>query len=139
MKLVSENGKWYITRNTGDDGRLISENPKDKIELKEGIGEWNHVTTVIKTNRSSMKDSQIHIFVNGELIAVYRPTNSSIEKFNFASYRIDFTKDTIGATPFKLDIDNITTNLYGTGDGSYSGDLKKLTIPSFTEYPPWTG
>ena len=127
MKLVSENGKWYITRNTGDDGRLISENPKDKIELKEGIGEWNHVTTVIKTNQSSLKDSQIHIFVNGELIAVYRPTNSSIEKFNFASYRIDFTKDTIGATPFELDIDNITTNLYGTGNGSYSGDLKKLT------------
>ncbi len=113
MNPVYENGAWYLASGS------------TKTALKTEAGEWNHITAVYQINHSSLGSSKLLVYVNGQLHSTATIGGSPVESY-FASFRIDFVQGTCGSIPFEIAVDNLATNYYGNGDGSYAGDIKDL-------------
>lgn len=113
MNPVYENGAWYLASGTA------------RTALKTEAGEWNHITAVYEINHSSLASSRLLVYVNGNLHSTVTLGGSPAETY-LASFRVDFVQGTCGSIPFEIAFDNLATNYYGKGDGSYAGDIKEL-------------
>lgn len=113
MNPIYENGAWYLASGSA------------KTALKTKAGEWNHITAVYQINHANLSQSKLLVYVNGKLHSTATVGGTPVESY-FASFRVDFVHGKCGSIPFEIAFDNLTTNYYGNGDGSYAGDIAEL-------------
>ena len=145
VDFVKENGAWCArVTSYGSGGSILD---KRSIPINEGVGVFNHITTVISIDHSDAKNILMYFYLNGEYFATVAPfytdSAASIATTNMKTLDLEYVGivtsqyiyENEPQTEFSMGFDNIAIHGYKSG---YKGALSSFMKATPTTSPLYT-